>query len=658
MSRKSPDRLAAAVLLIGGLLSSYPPAFASVILNQKEENTDLVDSADEEETESEQAPQTVPPPAQKPPLAPIITRRDSSIESSVSKLFREKLSGKRPDPASGGLMPPQFREAPKAQAVAMPTASGAPQSSAGIVGTMSTIAPSPPTQSIQKSEEQPQHEPPAATPTPPPLFSAAPSLAAQNAAPEQTKPEPAKTVSAKHAGKAFPDGLASSMLKHIAGTDGIPLNIEEAHMPADVQMPIHLDEAVAFALKTNFEISAADEKSRSAFWDKMTAYGQYMPTVQVARDSGPERSQPASYNDTNGSRVLDSVHHRRDRSISITQPLIDLSIVADILSSGDKQEIAEIDNRDVREGIAFDTASAYLNLLQARLTVRLAEDYRARLEDLAGRMKARVDGGGASTADLDRIRGRLTTAEGARIEALGEYQNQLTEFKRLTKIIPPQLIIPTFLASPIPATIDEAMDKALRYNPTYQSSLKKIDLAQDDRNKSVSGMLPKLSFQYAWNKSYNAGGSADGNPADGVYPTQSTQNVMLVAQWSLNGGTPVTSAMASVAKEREMNFRSLDIRSRIEQGLRAGYASINAGRERQATLQQKIEADERVVQGFEIQFTNGGRSLFDLLDSYEQLFNSRLNFLRVTMATAKASYQVQRQMGELIPSIIRGTEGK
>lgn len=455
------------------------------------------------------------------------------------------------------------------------------------------------------------------------------------------------------ASKAFSNEQAAAVLRQIVGGDRIPLNVRDGASSADVQMPVHIDEAVAFALKNNFEILASEEKSTGAYWDKMGAYAQYLPTVNISADTGPERSRPASYNDESGNREEDSTHHRRDHSVTVSVPLIDLGIVADILSASDKKDLADINQADVREGIAYDTAVAYLSLLQARITVQLAENYKQYLDNLAVRMKARVDGGGASSADLDRIRGRSATAEGARIEALGEYQTQMAEFKRLTKLTPPELILPPSLAPSIPESLQEATEMALKTNPTYKSSLKKVDLAENDRNKSMSGLLPKLSFMYSNTYAYNAGGAADGNPADGVYPTQKTQNVMLVAQWALNGGTSVTSTLSGMAKEREMNMHSLDVRSKIEQALRSSYASINAGHERQAALQKTMEANERVVKGFEFQFTNGSRSLFDLLDSYEQLYNARLNFLRVTVACSKATYQVHRQMGKLISAIIR-----
>jgi adhesin transport system outer membrane protein len=168
--------------------------------------------------------------------------------------------------------------------------------------------------------------------------------------------------------------------------------------------------------------------------------------------------------------------------------------------------------------------------------------------------------------------------------------------------------------------------------------------------------MPKLVGQYTNSYSFNAGGAAEGNPVDGVYPTQKTQTVMLVAQWSLNGGTSVAGGLSGIAKEREMNLRALDVRARIEQGIQTGYAAINAAHQREAVVQRSVDADQRVVKDFEEQYKNGGRSLFDMLDAYEQLYNARLNLMRVVIAEAKAAYQVHRQMGNLQQSILHSGE--
>jgi len=444
---------------------------------------------------------------------------------------------------------------------------------------------------------------------------------------------------------------SSSFLRKLAGSESIALNISGS--VAETQSPIHIDEAVALALSNNYEVQASNEKIQSAHWDKLGAYSEYFPAVTMNAGTGNENSQPASINDAQGNRVLNSTHIRRDQNLTIRQPLIDPSIVSDILSFSVKEDIAGKDRADVREGIAFDTISVYLSLLQACLSVHLAENYKQYLETLASRMSTRVEAGGSANSDLDRIRGRSTMADSAEIEALGDYQTNLTEFKRLTKVTPGELIIPEVLAPSAPESLEIATEHAIKYNPSYLSTLKKADLAESDRKKALSEIKPKVYLQYNYSNSFDAGGAALGNPVDGVWPTQKTQSLMLVAQWSMNGGTAITSGYSGAAKEREMNLHALDIRGHIEQGILAGYTAINAAQKRQDVMQKTVEANERVVTGFEEQFKFGSRSLFDLLDAYEQLYNSRLNLMRVTIAKAKAAYQVRRLMGELIPSIVR-----
>ncbi len=492
---------------------------------------------------------------------------------------------------------------------------------------------------------------------------AAASRNLQNRAEAETKAADAEPVAPKALGSA-PTPHTETMetesdaiyLKRMADANDVALNLADASFPADVQAPMQLREAIAFALSNNFEVKASAEKVRGSYWDKMGAYSQYLPSLEASVASGSERSQPAAYNDATGTRVLDSTHHRRDRSIAVRQPLIDLGIIADILSGTDREGVAKSDRRDVREGVAFDTISVFFGLLQSRIAIRLADQYKQYLDDLAARMKVRVDGGGATIADLERVRSRSTLADSARVEAMGEYQTNLSEFKRLTKIMPAQLVIPEVLVSPVPNEVQDAFEHALKSNPSYVSSLGKISLAADDRNKFISGLLPKISAQYTKVFAYDAGGAAKGNPVDGVYPTQTTEAVMLVAQWSL-GGTSVTGTLSSMAKTREMNLRAQDVRARIEEGVRAGYTAMNAARERQAILIKAVNANESVVRGFEEQYKSGGRSLFDILDAQEQLYNSRLNLMRVTIAKAKASYQVRRQMGELVQSIM-GSESE
>jgi len=427
--------------------------------------------------------------------------------------------------------------------------------------------------------------------------------------------------------------------------------LDPAYAP-DVVSPISLSEAVAIALQNNYSVLASAAALKGAWYDKIGAYGEYTPSLEFDVAKGTERSRPGSVNDIFGNRVLDTTHPRTDRNLTIRQPLIDLGVISDIFRAHETESIVEEDTRDVREGTANDTVNAYLKIMQSHASVYLANQYKDYLDDLAERMKVRVDGGGAPKADLERIKGRITTAESAKIAALGDLRTNLSEFKRLAKVVPAAITIPDVLAPPVPDDIQTAFDRAVKSNPSYLSSVHKIDVAASDRNKTITGYVPKVSLQYAQNYSYDAGGAKNGNPADGVYPVQKTSSLMVVASWALNGATPIAATMSGVEKESEMRLKSQEVRARLEEAIRTSFEGVNAAHQRIDVLRKAVKADTRVVKDFEEQYKSGGRSLFDVLDAYEQLYNARLNLMRVVIAEAQARFQVRRQMGEFIDGVV------
>jgi len=349
---------------------------------------------------------------------------------------------------------------------------------------------------------------------------------------------------------------------------------------------------------------------------------------------------------------MDTTHFRTDRSLSVRQPLIDPSIIADILKFHSKEDFSKSQQIDVQEDISLKTVNAFFQLLQARKSMQLYDQYKRFLSKLYDRMKARVDGGGGIRADLDRIHSRLMLAEAGKLEASGEYTTKLGEFTRLTRISPTNLKIPKIFVPKTPSSMSEALSIALQKNPSYLSSLNKIEMAKGDRDRSLSGLFPKLSLEYSRFNTYNAGGSAAGNPIDGVYPKQDDEKIMLIASWSLPGGTSVSSSLSGQAKVRQMTFLSNDVRARIESAIRTGYDALSASNKRIAILKETYISDKRIVDDFEEQYKQGNRSLFELLDSYERLHASKLALMRTIIAKVEVAYQICRQMGSVTTSVL------
>lgn len=445
----------------------------------------------------------------------------------------------------------------------------------------------------------------------------------------------------------------SALLVRLLGGQSVLTLEQRGDRAPDVVDALRLDETVAFALKNNFEVKASQAKTDSADWEVVGAYGAYLPSVTFSRSTGTERSAPASYNDLAGNRVEDSTHHRRDKTLTIRQPVIDLTLISDILLRHQRQSATELEQLGTRERVALQTVNAFFKIIRARLSMRFAEDYKAELDKLTALMTSRVEGGGAAQADLDRIKTRAVTAQSAIIETRSEYDSAMDEFRRLTGVMPLKLEIPASIVPTPPDEIDVALEKALRANPEYRLSLRQVEVQQHEGDKAYSRLLPKLTFEFTKSRTWNAGGAALGaDPAgDDIFPYQNETRAMLTTSWAINGGTEIAEGMASAAKAREANFRSMDTRARVEEGVRLSFNALNAAQGRVGVLEQALEANARVVEAFQEQYLNASRPLFDLLDAYERQYSARLDLTRLLISEAQAGHQLRRQMGELVPAL-------
>jgi outer membrane protein TolC len=438
------------------------------------------------------------------------------------------------------------------------------------------------------------------------------------------------------------DGVYLSGLQ----SDNSVMSLSIQGKPEVIANPVMIDEAVALAMRNNDQVQGTANNREAAYWEKLANYAMYGPTVSFDYARGRETSSPASYNSSTGVRVAEDRHTRRDRTFAIRQPLVDLTIVENILMNRHRQTLAEHQERDVRETIAYSTVDVYLRLIQSAMAIRLADDYRDYLEKLGGRMDARLQAGGATPGDLERVRGRLTNAASARIAAEGQYNADLADFYRLTHVTPSEIVIPPEL-SPVVPGLDEAQSKAELNNPAYRGNLEQVDIAQTTRDRSYAALAPKVALEYTDSDIYNAGGAARGNPVDGVYPNQEDQRLLVVARWSLTSGYDILNAQAGGSRLREARYNAEDSRRRLSQAVESSYTAIEAANRQLHVLQQGVAANEKVVAEFEDQYVNGKRTMFELLDAYEQLYASRLNLMRLVVARAQSSYLVHRQMGTL-----------
>jgi outer membrane protein, adhesin transport system len=262
--------------------------------------------------------------------------------------------------------------------------------------------------------------------------------------------------------------------------------------------------------------------------------------------------------------------------LSLSQPLVDLSLISDILLRHKSQKAVDLEAVGTRKRVALQTIVAYYKIIQARLFMRFSEEYKGRLDNLNQLMTSRVEGGGAAQADLDRIKARSVAAQSAIIETKSEFDAALDEFRRLTGVTPLQLQIPASLLPDVPENLEIALNRAIKANPEYRLSLAQAEVQEAESDKAYSRFLPKVTFELTKTRTWNAGGAALGNPAaggDDIFPYQNEKRAMVVTSWTFSGGTEITQGLATGAKARDAEYKAQDTRARVEETVRCSTCS-------------------------------------------------------------------------------------
>ena len=121
-----------------------------------------------------------------------------------------------------------------------------------------------------------------------------------------------------------------------------------------------------------------------------------------------------------------------------------------------------------------------------------------------------------------------------------------------------------------------------------------------------------------------------------------------------NGGADLALKRRIQARLREADYQMLKIRRDVEQDLRIDYQSLAAANEKVATIQSQVAAAEKVVTLYREQFRSGTRSVFDLLDSQQALFQARQNELTNYTQKQASGFRVLQKISGLFDLVSQG----
>ncbi|WP_082957096.1 TolC family outer membrane protein [Vibrio sp. UCD-FRSSP16_30] len=398
-----------------------------------------------------------------------------------------------------------------------------------------------------------------------------------------------------------------------------------------------LEQAISHTLQTNPTVKSSYNEFMSYIYDNKAAVREYYPKVDLTAGVGWENYQNDQSRDEDYTAI--------DASIRLTQLLWDGS---NTLNNMDRTAAEAESLRYKVLSDAADTAlevsKVYLDALKAYEILALSESNLATHKKIFKDIKKRTDSGIGSTADLSQVEARVAKAHGNLLAAQNNLFDTHTQFTRIVGQTPQGLVFPRADVTRIPLTLTDAIDVAIDKHPVIKTAIVDVDAAKFQYKQSNSPNLPSFTIDAGYDYY---------DDAEGVDGRRDEMNATLRMRYNLfNGG--VDSAKKDKAAY-QMN-QAKDLRDRayrhVEESLRLSWSALDLTLQQKEFLADHVDAASDTVVAYDKQYKIGKRTLLDLLNTENELFESRKGYVDALYAEQYAKFRVLNATGTLLESLL------
>ena len=404
---------------------------------------------------------------------------------------------------------------------------------------------------------------------------------------------------------------------------------------ACAQTPTTLKEAVKRAVLQNPEIKLKFQNLEASHSEQDAAKGSWRPRIDIEAAVGPKSySAPNASSSYNGSTT----------KIQLRQTLFDGNATTNnVRRLGHNRLVAYYDLLASSDAIAEETARAYLDVQRYRESLALAKDNYATHADVHQKIESRVTAGVGRRVDLEQASGRLALAESNWLTEASNLHDVTARYQRLTGAVPADNLPPSPSVDKFLPTRSSLLTDAISHNPTFLGAVSTIRAYRADANLRRSAHSPTLELR--------ASQSIESNRS-GVSGRYSDSAIQLVLNYNLyNGGADSARVTQYVAKlNAAYDLRDKACRD-VRQTAQIAYNDVGRLTQQLIFLGQHELSTAKAREAYRQQFDIGQRSLLDLLDTENELYQARRALTNAEHDLQLAKFRVLSASGTLLGAL-------
>ncbi|MBX8476038.1 TolC family outer membrane protein [Pseudomonas cichorii] len=402
---------------------------------------------------------------------------------------------------------------------------------------------------------------------------------------------------------------------------------------------ITLTEAIQNTLDHHPEIQASKNERLSAGEELNVAKGGYLPTVDVVAVYGRQKT------DSPSTRAL---YGHDSQILNYTQSELRLrQLLFDGFNTPNEvgRTRAVVNSRayyvqGTSQSLALRAIEVYLDVLKCRELLTLARNNLQAHLRINDQITLRSERGVGSTADRDQSLARRALAQNNFHTAQVELADAEASFASAVGRLPDELETPPSIKGEIPLSLSDAQQSMLLNNPYLKSAQADVQAAEKQYESSKAPFYPRFDAELAVGANDNLQGE-EGHDKE--------WRAAVVMNYNLFNGNRDKARLRSNTYK---TGQALDIRNNalrmLNENMSLAWNAMDNARLQTPIARDYVTSTTRVRAAYQDQFGLGQRTLLDLLDSENELYNASRRYTEVRYTEELAMYRVLASEGELL----------
>ncbi|WP_129530640.1 TolC family outer membrane protein [Achromobacter agilis] len=435
--------------------------------------------------------------------------------------------------------------------------------------------------------------------------------------------------------------MASFLLKSttsVLALAFVPAAFAQSSAPAATQPAVTMNQIVEQTLLGNPEIQAKYHDFQASLEGQNVARAAFFPQINAQGYVGREyrRNVPG---------VGSQDWSRPGYSVELRQLIFDgFRTSNDVKQTGFDKLAKFYDLLATSDTTALAAAQAYIDLQRYRDMELLARQNYSLHEETLKQINERAESGVGRRVDLEQAGGRLALAQTNLMTETANLLDVQQRFQRVTGALPPESMQPPpDISGKLPVKPGD-FNQSLRRNPSFLSKQAGLQAAEAGVASSKGAFSPKFEFVASTGRDQN-----DPTPQNRDIQSSSVQ---LVMSYNLYRGGADSARVRQTAAQ---SYAARDIRDytcrNVQQDLAVAWNNVVSLNQKLPFLRDHEVATTKVREAYRQQFQIGQRSLLDLLDTENELFESRRALTNALYDLQIAQYRWLALSHALLPAL-------